>query len=275
MTRIINNWPMKACILYILLLTLIAVFADFFAPNDPFKQDHTNRLKGPSFDYPLGTDQMGRCIFSRIIYGARISLFIGIIVVCCALFIGLTLGTFSGYCGGFIDEALMRFVDSFFAFPGMLLALAIVAIFGGGTYNLILALILTEWTSYARLARGAAINIKENEYIKASKGLGIGDLLIIRRHIIPNTISPIIVMSTIGIGYVILSISGMSFLGLGVQPPTPEWGSMLNDGRLYIRSAPQLMLFPGMAIMITVLVFNFLGDGFRDAIDPKMKRELR
>jgi len=169
----------------------------------------------------------------------------------------------------------MRVVDAFLAFPSLLLALGIAGLFGAGFTNLVIALIVVDWAGYARLARGSVIAVKEQDYIKASKGLGMGDMHVIMRHVIPNVISPLIVMATIGMGYVILSAAGLSFLGFGVQPPTPEWGSMLNEGKTYIRSAPYIMIFPGLAIMLAVLAFNYLGDELRDLLDPRTQKDIK
>ncbi|MBC7086583.1 MAG: ABC transporter permease subunit [Methanomethylovorans sp.] len=257
------------CILALFLF--VAIFADFIAPHDPEKANLQDRLQGPSTEYPFGTDHLGRCIMSRIIFGVRISLSVGLLVVSASLCFGMAVGTISGYYGGILDEIIMRIVDTFLAFPGLLLALGISGLFGAGFTNMVLALIIVEWTSYARLARGSVIGIKEHDYITASRGFGADDFHIIVCHILPNIISPLIVMATIGMGYVILASAGLSFLGFGVQPPTPEWGSMLSDGRIYIRSAPHIMIFPGLAIMTAVIAFNYLGDGLRDMLDPKKR----
>jgi peptide/nickel transport system permease protein len=256
---------------FLALLIISAIFAGNISPHNPEKANLELRLKEPCKDYPLGTDHMGRCILSRIIFGSRVSLTVGLLVVSSSLLLGLTIGTLSGYHGGWSDEVIMRVVDAFLAFPSLLLALGIAGLFGAGFFNLVVALIVVDWASYARLARGSVMAVKEQEYIKASKGLGAGDLHVIVRHVIPNVMSPLIVMATIGMGYVILAAAGLSFLGFGVQPPTPEWGSMLSEGKIYIRSAPYIMISPGLAIMFTVLAFNYLGDELRDMLDPKIK----
>lgn len=253
---------------------LAALFAGYIAPHDPEKANLELRLKEPCREYPFGTDHLGRCILSRIIFGARVSLLVGLLVVSSSFVLGLAIGTLSGYYGGWLDEMVMRIVDAFLAFPSLLLALGIAGLFGAGFMNLVIALITVDWAGYARLARGSVMTVKEQDYIKAAKGLGAGDMHVILCHVIPNVISPLIVMATIGMGYVILSAAGLSFLGFGVQPPTPEWGSMLSEGKTYIRSAPYIMIFPGIAIMLTVIAFNYLGDELRDLLDPREKKDI-
>lgn len=253
---------------------LAALFAGYIAPHDPEKANLELRLKEPCREYPFGTDHLGRCILSRIIFGARVSLLVGLLVVSSSFVLGLAIGTLSGYYGGWLDEIVMRVVDAFLAFPSLLLALGIAGLFGAGFMNLVIALITVDWAGYARLARGSVLTVKEQDYIKAAKGLGAGDMHVILCHVIPNVISPLIVMATIGMGYVILSAAGLSFLGFGVQPPTPEWGSMLSEGKTYIRSAPYIMIFPGIAIMLTVMAFNYLGDELRDLLDPREKKDI-
>lgn len=253
---------------------LAALFAGYIAPHDPEKANLELRLKEPCREYPFGTDHLGRCILSRIIFGARVSLLVGLLVVSSSFVLGLAIGTLSGYYGGWLDEIVMRVVDAFLAFPSLLLALGIAGLFGAGFMNLVIALITVDWAGYARLARGSVLTVKEQDYIKAAKGLGAGDMHVILCHVIPNVISPLIVMATIGMGYVILSAAGLSFLGFGVQPPTPEWGSMLSEGKTYIRSVPYIMIFPGIAIMLTVMAFNYLGDELRDLLDPREKKDI-
>ena len=243
---------------------LAALFAGYIAPHDPEKVNLELRLKEPCREYPFGTDHLGRCILSRIIFGARVSLLVGLLVVSSSFVLGLAIGTLSGYYGGWTDEIVMRVVDAFLAFPSLLLALGIAGLFGAGFMNLVIALITVDWAGYARLARGSVMTVKEQDYIKAAKGLGAGDMHVILCHVIPNVISPLIV----------LSAAGLSFLGFGVQPPTPEWGSMLSEGKTYIRSAPYIMIFPGIAIMLTVLAFNYLGDELRDLLDPREKKDI-
>ncbi|RLG34371.1 nickel ABC transporter permease subunit NikC [Methanosarcinales archaeon] len=274
MRQVIRNPGILFGTAVIVFLIFVAVFAGFIAPHDPTETHLKDRLSSPSSEYPLGTDHLGRCILSRIIYGTRISLSVGVLVIGASLLLGLLLGTIAGYYGGIIDDLIMRIVDGFLAFPSMFLALAIAGALGPSLTNLMIALIVVEWTSYARVVRGSILSIKDQMFVEAARGLGAGDIYLLTRHVLPNTLSPLIVMATLGIGYIILTAAGLSFLGLGVQPPTPEWGVMLNDGRLFMRSAPHIMIFPGLAIMITVLAFNFLGDGLRDMMDPRLKQEV-
>ena len=270
----INGVIMALCIGIIVLFIFIGVFADHLAPHDPEKANFNERLKEPSLEYPMGTDQLGRDILSRIIFGTRISLSLCAVIMGFSVAIGITVGLVSGYFGGLVDEVLMRVVDTLLAFPGTLLALAIAGIFGGGMVNLVIALVIVDWTTYARIVRSGVISVKKLDFIKASRGLGFSDNNIIWRHILPNVLPSTIVMVTIMIGHTIISISGLSFLGVGVQPPTPEWGYMLNDGRLYLRSAPYLMIFPGVVIILIALAFNLLGDVLRDRLDPRMRKDV-
>ena len=258
----------------ILFLALIAVFAPYIAPHDPIEINLKERLLAPNMEYPLGTDNLGRCMLSRIIYGARISLQIGIIVVGITSVIGITLGMIAGYYGGVLDELIMRGVDILLVFPGIILALVIAGILGPGLFNVMLALAIVGWTGYARVVRGVVLSVKEKEYVESARALGVGDWYIITRHILPSCVAPIIVIATLGMAYVILAAAALSFLGLGAQPPTPEWGSMLNNGKNFMRTAPHLTIFPGLAIMITILAFNFIGDGLRDALDPRVSEKM-
>ncbi|MCL0084668.1 nickel ABC transporter permease subunit NikC [Thermodesulfovibrionales bacterium] len=259
----------------ILVLIFIAVLAPFIAPHDPIEQNLEHRLLSPNTEYLLGTDNLGRCILSRLIHGTSVSLQIGIMVVGIAAFVGVTLGLVAGYRGGLIDELIMRIVDILLAFPGIILALVIAGILGPSLFNVMLALAVVGWTSYARVVRGAVLSVKEKEFVEAARALGAGEARIMFRHILPNVMAPVIVMATLGMAHVILAAAALGFLGLGAQPPTPEWGSMLNDGRAFMRTAPHLTIFPGLAIMVTVLAFNFLGDGLRDALDPRLKGMMR
>ncbi|MCL0096285.1 nickel ABC transporter permease subunit NikC [Thermodesulfovibrionales bacterium] len=259
----------------ILVLIFIAVLAPFIAPHDPIEQNLEHRLLSPNTEYLLGTDNLGRCILSRLIHGTSVSLQIGVMVVGIAAFVGVTLGLVAGYRGGLIDELIMRIVDILLAFPGIILALVIAGILGPSLFNIMLALAVVGWTSYARVVRGAVLSVKEKEFVEAARALGAGEARIMFRHILPNVMAPVIVMATLGMAHVILAAAALGFLGLGAQPPTPEWGSMLNDGRAFMRTAPHLTIFPGLAIMVTVLAFNFLGDGLRDVLDPRLKGMMR
>ncbi len=259
----------------ILSLVVIAIFAPFIAPHDPIEQNLEKRLLHPNKEYLLGTDDLGRCTLSRIIYGARVSLQIGIVVVGITSIIGVMLGAIAGYYGGIFDEIIMRMVDVVLAFPGIILALAIAGALGPSLFNVMLALAIVHWTGYARVVRGSVLSIKEKEFIEAARALGASDAHIMFRHVLPNVMAPVIVMATLGMAHVILSAAALSFLGLGAQPPIPEWGVMINAGRVFMRTAPRLMAFPGLAIMVTVLAFNFLGDGLRDVLDPRLKGMIR
>lgn len=269
--RLINGKIMSLSALIILCLVIIAFAAPLIAPHDPAAVDLANKLKAPSLNYPFGTDHLGRCIFSRVIYGARTSLTVALIVVGISASTGTLLGLVSGYFGGFIDELIMRTVDIMLAFPSIILALAIIAALGPGLNNVMLALTLVHWTSYARLTRGEVLAVKEKEFVESARAMGNSQQRILFRYILPNVMTPVVVMSTLDIAHVILSASGLSFLGLGAQPPTPEWGAMVNDGREFIRTAPHLTIFPGLAIMLTALAFNSLGDRLRDALDPRLR----
>jgi len=258
-------------LLIILLLVLVALFAPVLAPHHPYEQDLERTLLSPCPEYPFGTDNFGRCIFSRIIFGTRISLAIGLIVTTISAAAGIILGMLAGFYGGAVDEAIMRIVDIFLAFPGLILALVIAGLLGPGMFNVLFALALVGWMGYARVVRGAVLAEKEKEFVETAISLGASDLYIMCRHLLPNVIAPVIVMATLGIGHTILAAAGLSFLGLGAQPPAPVWGSMLKDGKDYLTTAPYMTIFPGLAIMITVLSLNFLGDGLRDVIDPRLK----
>ncbi|MFP9191864.1 nickel transporter permease [Natronosalvus vescus] len=246
-----------------------ALFAPFLTPYDPTEQNLENRLESPSLEHPMGTDQLGRDILTRLVYGAQISLRIGVIVVAISLAIGTVVGVTAGYAGGYVDEVLMRFVDILLAFPGLLLALVIAGILGPSLTNIMIALAVVGWTRYARVIRGSVLSVKEQEYIKASQLMGVSRVRIVGRHILPNVIGPVVVLATIDMAGVILGTAGLSFLGLGAQPPTPEWGTMISEGRNYLQDAWWVVNFPGMAIMLAVLGFNLLGDGLRDVLDPR------
>jgi len=255
----------------IALIVIVAVFAPFIAPHHYARQVLRDRFQPPSMEYPLGTDNLGRCIFSRMVYGSRLALMVGVIVVGIQVAIGVTVGLISGYFGGLIDDIIMRLVDIVIAFPAIVLALAIAAALGPGLVNVMVALGVIGWSGYARVVRGQVLSVKENDYIEAIRAVGASDMRIIFRHILPNAISPIIVMATLGMAGALLAASALSFLGLGAQPPEPCWGAILAVGRDFLRRAWWIATFPGVAIMLTVLGFNFLGDGLRDALDPRLK----
>ncbi|HNX08610.1 MAG TPA: ABC transporter permease subunit [Methanothrix sp.] len=259
----------KCAIFILAALLMLAIFAGWIAPHDPEKAQPQLRLKSPCWDYPLGTDHLGRCIFSRILFGIRVSLFIGFSVVLFSAIMGLILGGLASYYGGLLDEAIMRLVDAFLSFPSIFLALAVIGFLGSGLSNLMLSLILVDWTGYARLVRGSVLTLQGKEFLEAARSLGATDYYIMSRHILPNILPSLLVMATLSVGYVILGAASLSFLGLGVQPPTPEWGSMMNDARPFLRTHPLMMLFPGMAITTTVLAFNLLGEGIREMLDPR------
>lgn len=256
-----------------LALVLLIVFAALFGPMlTPYEfdgQNLQNRLQEPSLEHPFGTDQLGQDLLTRILHGARISLQIGLAVVAISLTIGTVIGVTAGYAGGYVDEALMRFVDIVLAFPGLLLALVIAGILGPSLMNIMIALALVGWTQYARVVRGSVLSVKQQEYVKAGQLMGIGRVRLVARHILPNVMGPVVVLATLDMAGVILSTAGLSFLGLGAQPPTPEWGTMIAEGRDYIRNAWWIVNIPGLAIMIAVLGFNLLGDGLRDILDPR------
>lgn len=255
----------------ILFFIVVAIIGPFLAPYSPTEQDLVNKLQGPSAEHWLGTDHFGRDIFSRIIHGTGLTLIVGFFSVALGATVGVFLGIISGYYGGRIDSIIMRLMDILLAFPSILLALAIVTVLGGSLVNVIIAVAISSIPIFARIVRGSTLSVKKLEYIDAMRALGASDARIIFKHILPNISSPIIVQATLSIATSIISASGLSFLGLGAQPPTPEWGAMLSDGRNYLYNAPHVATFPGLAIVAVVLAFNMLGDGLRDALDPKMK----
>jgi peptide/nickel transport system permease protein len=251
-----------------------AIFAPWIAPQNPAQIDLPNRLEAPSRAQWCGTDELGRDIFSRLIYGSRISMLVGTCVVAASLALGLIIGSIAGYYGGGIDRFVNVVVmNAFLSFPGILLAIAFVAFRGPGIFNLILALSLGGWVGYARLVRAQVLAVREREFVEAARALGATDLRVIVRHILPNIIQPIVVQAAIGMAGAILAEATMSFLGLGVPPPTASWGAMLNDGRAHLFDAPHLVIFPALAVMLAVLSFNFIGDALRDALDPRSRIE--
>ena len=255
----------------IILLVLMAVFAPFVAPYDPSAPDYNAVLEGPSAAHWAGTDAYGRDILSRIIWGARISLSVGFLSVSLGALAGVSLGIISGYYGGWVDAAIMRFCDLLLAFPGILLAIAVIAVLGPGITNVIYAVAIFSIPVFARLARGTTLQLKRTVYVDASRAIGVTDWVIMMRHILPGTLPNVIVSFSMRIGTSILTAAALSFIGLGAQPPSPEWGAMLADGRTYMGVADHLTVFPGIAIFVTVLAFNLFGDGLRDALDPKLR----
>lgn len=252
-------------------LILLALFAPIVAPDDPIAQNTEAIRQPPSRQHLFGTDSFGRDVFSRVIYGGRKSLPVGLVAVSIAAIVGVSLGLMAGYYGRFVDVAVMRSADLMLAFPGILLALALVAILGTGLFNLMLAVGIASIPEYVRVVRGTVLSVREMEYVTAARVSGARDRSIMIRHILPNILPPIIVLATLGIAGAILLGSTLSFLGLGIRPPTPEWGNMLSDGRSLMRHFWWVSFFPGLAIMITVLAINLLGDGLRDALDPRLR----
>ena len=259
----------------VLIFVICALFAPWIAPYDPAHIELPQRLMAPSLSHWFGTDELGRDILSRIIYGARLSMLVGGCVVAASLTLGLILGSIAGYYGGIPDRFLNVIVmNAFMSFPGILLAIAFVAFLGPGIFNLIFALSIGGWVGYARLVRAQVLAVREREFVEAARALGASDLRIIVRHILPNIIQPVIVQAAIGMAGAILAEATMSFLGLGVPPPAASWGSMLNDARSHLFDSPHLVLFPAAAVMLAVLSFNFIGDGLRDYLDPRSRIEV-
>jgi len=255
----------------IIVFVVSAAFAPFVAPYDPLETNLEETLQGHSFKHWLGTDEQGRDILSRIIYGGRMSLAIGVVSVAISSIFGVVLGLIAGFSGGKTDNVVMRIMDILIAFPGMLLALAIVSALGPGIFNLMVAIGIYSIPIFARVVRGSVLTVKEMEFVEAARANALSNFYILLTHILPNCIGPILVLSTLRIATAILTGAGLSFLGLGPQPPTPEWGAMLSSGRMYLRAAPWVATYPGLAIMFVVLGFNIFGDGLRDALDPKLK----
>lgn len=269
-----HNPLAAAGVVLVIIFVILAVFAPWVAPQDPASIHLPTRLDPPSSAHWFGTDELGRDILSRTIYGARISMLVGSCVVLTSLGVGLIIGSIAGYYGGAVDRFVnVVLMNAFLSFPGILIAIAFVAFRGPGIFNLVVALSLGGWVGYARLVRGQVLAAREREFVEASRALGASDLRIIVRHILPNIIQPVIVQAAIGMAGAILAEATMSFLGLGVPPPTASWGAMLNDGRVYLFEAPHLVLFPALAVMLAVLSFNFIGDALRDYLDPRSRIE--
>lgn len=269
-----HNWLAIIGLVLVAMFVVFALFAPWIAPQDPAHIELASRLQPPSLAHWCGTDELGRDILSRLIYGARISMLVGSSVVLGALFLGLVIGSVAGYYGGKVDRFVnVILMNAFLSFPGILIAISFVAFRGPGVFNLILALCLGGWVGYARLVRAQVLAAREREYVEAARALGASDWRVITRHILPNIIQPVIVQAAIGMAGAVLAEATMSFLGLGVPPPTASWGSMLNDGRAHLFDAPHLVLFPAAAVMLAVLSFNFIGDALRDYLDPRSRIE--
>jgi ABC-type dipeptide/oligopeptide/nickel transport system permease subunit len=256
----------------ILAIALIAIFAPLVAPYDPYELNRIDRLQGPSSTHLMGTDDLGRDLFSRIVYGARISMTVSIMTVLIATLLGAPAGIIAGYFGGGVDSAIMRVMDVIFAFPATLLALAITAFLGPSLRNMIIALGIVYAPGFARIVRGPVLGAKNLEYVEASRVIGASDARILIRHLLPNIISPLIVTATVTFSFALLAEAALSFLGMGAQPPEASWGVMLSNGRRFMETVPSLAIFPGVAIVITVLSSNLLGDALRDVLDPKLRR---
>ena len=269
--RFMKNKPAVISLIVLLILIFCALFPGVVAPYDYTEQVLSNQFAPPSLEHLFGCDEFGRDIFSRVVYGCRTSLFIGVSSVIISCIIGTALGCISGFYGNVIDNVIMRLIDIILAIPNTLLGISIVAALGNTPFNLVLAIGLGAMSAYARLVRAAVMTAKDQEYVEAARSNGASDLRIILKYILPNCLSPIIVQATLGVATAILTAAGLSFIGLGIAPPTPEWGAMLSSGRSYIRDHWHVVTFPGLAIMITVFSFNLVGDGLRDALDPRLK----
>jgi len=271
--RLKKNWAAMAGLAIVILLVLMALFADVLYDYDNvvIKQDIVNRLQSPSAAHPFGTDELGRDILARIVHGSRVSLEIGFLAVFFSLIAGGFLGAIAGYYGGKVDNIIMRIMDVFLAIPGTLLAICIMAALGSSMFNLIIALSVSNVPVFARIVRGSVLTVRDVEFVEAARAIGCKNGTIIFGHVLPNALAPVIVQTTLNVATTILTIAGLSFLGLGVSAPRPEWGAMLSSGRSYIRDYSYMTMFPGLAIMITILALNLLGDGLRDALDPRLR----
>lgn len=259
----------------IAILIALSIAAPLISPHDPIVIDAARRLEHASYLHPLGTDNLGRDVLSRLLYGSRWSLGTVAVATILILTIGVAMGTVAGYVGGKVDEIIMRIVDVLLAFPSLLLALAIVGMLGPGLLTMMIGLVSVWWASYARIVRGLVLSMRDRDFVAAARSLGASDGRIVIRHILPNVLPPVAVLATIEMGELILAVAGLGFLGLGAQPPTPEWGAMVNDGRFFLLSAPRLMIYPGIAISVAVIGFNLLGDALRDVLDPRMFSSAR
>jgi peptide/nickel transport system permease protein len=270
--RLSRNKGAMVGLIVVMLFLLTALFAPVIAPHDPDQADFARILKAPTKENWLGTDELGRDMLSRLIHGARLSITIGVISVSIGVFVGVPLGLMSGYYGGIIDLLMQRVTDIMMAFPAVLLAILMVAVFGAGLYQLMVAVGIVSIPIYIRLVRGSTLSVREEDYVLAARAAGAGDLRILFVHILPNCMAPILVQSTLQVATAIISAAALGFLGLGPPPNIPEWGSMLSKGRTFVFSAPHVTTFPGLSIVFVVLGFNLLGDGLRDALDPRLKK---
>ncbi|KQO18589.1 nickel transporter permease NikC [Paenibacillus sp. Leaf72] len=259
------------CTAILLVFAIVTLLAPWISPHDPIKVNLALKLQTPSAEHWLGTDHLGRDTLSRLLYGARISLGLAFLIFIASLGIGLVIGTIAGYRGGWLDACLMRFCEAVMTIPNLVLVLGMVGIFGPGLMQVVLALMLVQWVYYARMFRGMVISLKERQFITAARISGSSEWKIIRRHIIPNVLPPILVMGTLEMGWAIMDISALSFLGLGIQPPTPEWGAMIHEGKAFIRSHPELMLYPGLMILFVVITFNILGEALSERFGVKRR----
>ena len=269
--RLLRDKLAIAGMILIFLFVIAAIFAPVIAPYSPIEQNLLQRRQPPSSQYWMGLDEVGRDVFSRLIFGARTSLQVGVLSVGLAIIVGSILGAVSGYLGGWTDQVIMRFMDILLAFPGLLLAIAVVSILGPGLMNMLYAIGFVSIPVYARIMRASVLSVREQDFVMAAHAVGVPEDRMLLRQILPNCLTPIIVAGTLGIATAILDAAGLSFLGLGAQPPTPEWGTMLGEGRGSVFTAPHIVVFPGLAIMLNVLGFNLLGDGLRDALDPRLR----
>ena len=256
----------------VIVAAVLAIAGPVLSPLDPSAQNLPLRLVGPTLAHPFGLDELGRDVFARVLVGARISFLVGLVVVFVSGLLGTLLGAIAGYFGGWIDDLISRIIDTLMAFPGLLLAIALVAVLGPSLTNALVALTVIGWVGYARLVRGQVLRAREFEYVQAARALGATTSRILLRHVVPTAIPALVVQATLGMAGAVISEAALSFLGLGVQPPTPSWGTMLSGGRVHLLDAPHLTVFPGLAIALLVLGFNFLGDGLRDLTDPKQQR---
>ncbi|MBB5295832.1 ABC transporter permease (plasmid) [Deinococcus metallilatus] len=274
-SRVLGHRTLRVGLVLLALVLLATLAGQLFTPQDPVAMNFAATFQPPSAAHLLGTDNFGRDVFSRILAGAWVSVRVALIAVGLSALVGVTLGTAAGYYRGWVDEVLMRLMDVLMAFPALLLAIAVMAILGRGVENAMIAIAVVYTPIFARITRGSILTVREEEYLTAARALGQTDLRLMWRHVLPNALGPIIVQTSLSLAFAVLAESALSFFGLGTQPPTPSWGLMLSEGRSFLLQAPWLGLFPGVAIMLTVLSFNLVGDGLRDLLDPRMRQRLR